>query len=83
MALPGGRPIVVDGKQYEWIVKKDKRASRYDEDDYGDEMPIYDKVVTIRAIDSGKLIQQRIDRSAVTPEFVSILIQEAVLTSKL
>ena len=83
MALPGGRPIVVDGKEYEWIVKKDKYASRYDQDDYGDDVPIHDKVVTIRAIDSGKLIQQKVDRSAVTPEFVSILIQSAVLAAKL
>lgn len=83
MALPGGRQIVVDGHNYEWLVKKDKRASRYDQDDYGDDVPVYDKVVTIQACDGGKLVQHRVDRSAVTPEFVAVLIREDVTQGKL
>ncbi len=83
MSLPGGRHIVVDNLDYEWICKKDKRASSYEEDEYGDDYPIYDKVVTIKSKENGKLVQHRTDRSTVTPEYVSFLIKEDVLQGRL
>lgn len=83
MSLPGGRPIVVDNLDYEWIVKKDKRASSYEEDEYGNDYPVYDKVVTIKAKESGKLVQHRADRSAITPEYVALLIRSNVELGKL
>lgn len=83
MALPGGRQIVVDGRSFEWICKRDKRASSYEEDDWGNDVAIYGKVVTIRASDSGKLIQHRVERTAITPEFVALLIRDSVLQAKL
>lgn len=77
MALPGGRKIVVDGKNYEWIVR-DKRNPLDRMDDYGNELPDYDKMVTIRANETGKLIQKSFNRLSITPEFVSELIKESV-----
>lgn len=82
MALPGGRKIVVDGKNYEWIVK-DKRNPFDRMDDYGNELPDYDKMVTVRADESGKLIQRRYNRSSVTPELVAELIKESIEAGRL
>ena len=77
MSLPGGRTIVVDDKTYEWICK----GGDYN---YGDDdVPVYDKTVTIRSIDNGKLIQHRVDRSAVTPEFVASMIRADVIRGNL
>ena len=82
MALPGGRKIVVDNVSYEWIVK-DKRKPFDRMDDYGNDLPDYDRMVTVRADDSGKLIQRRLDRLSVTPEIVAELIKNAVKDGKL
>ncbi len=79
MALPGGRPIVVDGKHYHWICKKERRASGYDEDDYGDEVPIYYKVVSIVADAGGSVVQHRVDVTAVTPDWVAKMIRADVV----
>lgn len=83
MALPGGRPIVVDNINYEWIVKKNKHATSYEEDEYGDEYPIYDKVVTIKSEKSGKLVQHKDERSSITPEYVALLIRGYVEQGRL
>jgi hypothetical protein len=77
MALPGGRAITVDGKGYQWIVKKDKRSSRDSTDDWGDDERVYDRVVTIKANAGGPVVQYRED-SAVTPEGVAKMIRAAV-----
>ncbi len=72
MALPNGRKIVVDGLDYEWIVKEQK---------YADE---WDKTLTIRADkDGGKLIQHRLNRMAITPELVANFIKDDVKEGKL
>ena len=83
MALPGGRKLVVDGKDYEWICKE-KRASYDVVDDYGNEEPAYEKMITIRAdTDGGKLVQHRINRSSITPELVAELVKDYVKVGKL
>jgi hypothetical protein len=87
MALPGGRKIVVDNHNYEWICKIDKRAAPYqyvEVDDDGDEYPLLDKVITIRAdYTGGKVMQLRTDRTIVAPEFIAELIKGFVLAGKL
>lgn len=83
MALPNGRKIVVDGKSYEWICKN-KRSPNDFIDDYGNEEPAYKNIVTIRADeDGGKLVQHRIDRSSITPEFIANLIRADVIQGQL
>ena len=78
MSLPNGRKIVVDGRDYEWICKNKRSPNDY-VDDYGNEEPAYENVVTIRADeDGGKLIQRKINRSSVMPELVAELIRTAV-----
>lgn len=83
MALPGGRKIVVDGKSYQWIIKKDRRASDYDYDDYGDEEPVYKNVVTIKADAGGQAVQHKPDLLSVTPEWVASMIRAEVARKRL
>ena len=83
MALPNGRKIVIDGKSYEWICKNKRSPNDY-VDDYGDEEPAYESVVTIRVDeDGGKLVQHRINRSSITPRLVSELVRTDVVEGKL
>ena len=83
MSLPHGRKIVVDGRSYEWICKNKRSPNDYI-DDYGNEEPAYENMVTIRVDeDGGKLTQHRIDRSSVTPELVAELIRTDVSQGRL
>ena len=78
MALPGGRAITVDGKGYQWIVKKDKRASRDSSDDLDGDYPIYDRVLTIKADAGGPVMQHKMADTAVTPKEVEAIIRADV-----
>jgi hypothetical protein len=68
--IPGGRPIVVDGKNYHWSCGKARRPSRYITDDYGDDIPVYDNVVNIIADDGGPVVQVSVTFGPVTPKWV-------------
>jgi hypothetical protein len=75
MSLPGGRPIVVDGKNYHWICKQASQPFRYEKDDYGDDRPVYGTVVTFVSDEGGPVVQHAMGQSSVTPELVAQMIR--------
>jgi hypothetical protein len=77
MALPHARKIEVDGKTYEWIVKAAK-PGRSADDSWGNDITLYDRRVTIRSQENGKLVQTDLETQSVTPETVIGLIRENV-----
>lgn len=68
MTLPGGRPILVDGKSYHWICKRDRR-DRHDP---------HTSVVTIASDEGGPVIQHQV-KGSVTPSRVAQLIRKLYL----
>lgn len=82
MALPGGRPITVDGKGYHWICKKERYPIHHGGDD-GDDDETYDRVVTIVADEGGPVVQHRRREGAVTPQWVADMIRADVVRKQL
>jgi hypothetical protein len=78
MALPGARSIKVDGVEYQWLYKKDRRAT-YDEDHWGNVVSSHDGKVTIMAAAGGPVVQCRIHGGeTITPKWIAERIRAAV-----